>query len=399
MPPAHPKNKHSGSIMIMVAIMLPIILGILSLAVDLGNVFLVRSQMQNAADAASLAAAGRLRSGTTAAQIAIAKTAAVNIANLNGFPVGATTTIAVAIPPGPSPDGSTATYAANPLYARVTITQTMRSFLGGMIGLLNILQTKQAVAGSSPSLPCLITSLSGDKSILVKNESRLSAANCGIQSNGKIQTQDHGTINVSAIDLRSGSSNLNDTRITPSMATITGITYTDPFNAIPSPSGSMSSGSSAKANGVTTYSPGKYTEIKIEKGTVVFSPGVYWITGDMKISEASVTGSDVFFYSSSGRIELKSDASIVLKAPRSGTYTGLLFRQNGNETSFVSGNLQGNLDFPNAFLHLAAATNLMMNTGTIFANKLELADNTQVTMTNIYGSGSSTTTNVTAIHE
>ncbi len=50
MPPAHPKNKHSGSIMIMVAIMLPIILGILSLAIDLGNVFLVRSQMQNTVD-------------------------------------------------------------------------------------------------------------------------------------------------------------------------------------------------------------------------------------------------------------------------------------------------------------------------------------------------------------
>ena len=125
MPLAYLKKQKRGSIMIMVVIVIPVLLGILSLAVDLGNVFLVRSQMQNAADAASLAAAGRLRSGTTAGQIAIAKTAAVNIANLNGFPIGAATTIVVAIPPGPSPDGSTATYAANPLYARVTVTHNV----------------------------------------------------------------------------------------------------------------------------------------------------------------------------------------------------------------------------------------------------------------------------------
>jgi hypothetical protein len=169
--------------MIMVVIMLPIILGIVSLAVDLGNVFLVRNQMQNAADAASLAAAGRLRLGTTAQQIAIAKTAAVNIANLNGFPVDATTTIAVAIPPGPSPDGSTATYAANPLYARVTIIHSVPLFFGGIVGISNVSQTKQAVAGSSPAPPCMIALKTSSVGVQVGGNASISAPNCALDVN------------------------------------------------------------------------------------------------------------------------------------------------------------------------------------------------------------------------
>ncbi len=386
MPPAHPKNKHSGSIMIMVAIMLPIICGILSLVVDLGNVFLVRSQMQNAADAASLAAAGRLRSGTTAAQIAIAKTAAVTIALTNGFTIQ---TSDVLIPPG-----GTASYAADPQYARVTITKRMNSFFAGMIGLFNILQTKQAVAGSSSSPPCLIT----ESSILLDNSSQLNTPNCTIQSNGSIQAKGGSKIIAGAIDLKSGSPTLGS-NITPRTATITGITYTDPFTtATPS----TTAGRSTTANGIKTYIPGTYSNITVNNGNVVnFSPGVYKISGgDMKITGGTVTGSGVFFYvDGSGLFEFSNNASITLSAPTSGTYAGMLLKQVGKETAILAGTLNGNLDFPNALLHLDNSDKVTMNTGTIFAKALTLDNGTKVTMTNIYSSGSSATTNVTALYE
>ena len=388
--PTHSKNKHSGSIMIMVVIMLPIILGIVSLAVDLGNVFLVRNQMQNAADAASLAAAGRLRLGTTAQQIAIATTAAVNIANLNGFPVDATTTITVLIPPG-----GTASYAADPQYARVTITKTMHSFFAGMVGLFNILQTKQAVAGSSSSPPCLISK----SLILLDNGSQLNAPNCSIESNGSIQAKGGSKITAGAIHLTSGSPTLGGS-ITPSTATITGIIYTDPFTTAV-PSGLITASNPVVKNGITTYSPGIYSGGINVSGNANFSPGVYWITGgNMFISGGTVTGSGVLFYNSSGSglFNFSKSASITLSAPTSGTYTGLLLKQTSSTDSILAGQLNGNLDFPNALLHLDNATGVTMNTGTIFTNKITLDNGTKVTMTN-YSSGSSTSTNVIALYE
>src|SRR5438874_1824345 len=47
-------RRQQGNIAVMFALMLPMILGFMALAVDLGHLWLVKNQLQNAADAASL---------------------------------------------------------------------------------------------------------------------------------------------------------------------------------------------------------------------------------------------------------------------------------------------------------------------------------------------------------
>lgn len=407
MPPAHPKNKHSGSIMIMVAIMLPIILGILSLAIDLGNVFLVRSQMQNAADAASLAAAGRLRSGTTAAQIAIAKTAAVNIANLNGFPVGATTTIAVAIPPGPSPNGSTATYAANPLYARVTITHGVSLFFGGIVGISNVLQTKQAVAGLSPAPPCMIALKTSSVGLQVGGNASISAPNCALDVNSAakpaVKIFGSATVQAQSINIAS-SGTLQGNTLSPTVVNYNTAPAPDLFSKTVMPA---VSGCTEPANGQVSLTPGCYqgnggTKQMKWSGTMTLAPGTYVFKNGLKMTGNGIlSGSGVTIYNAggadAGAIDIGGGIIAQLSAPTSGTYQGMLFIQDplNTQPAILIGNtnsyFKGNLYFPASDLTLNGTSSTTISMGTVVASGVNLSGTSDFSMSNQYSTGLGTT--------
>ena len=74
-------KKEKGSIPILVALSLTVLFGFTSLAVDFGMMASCRQSLQNAADAAALAAAGDLANGQSYAAVGTAKT----YAKLNGF--------------------------------------------------------------------------------------------------------------------------------------------------------------------------------------------------------------------------------------------------------------------------------------------------------------------------
>jgi Flp pilus assembly protein TadG len=59
-------QKQRGTVSVIVAFFLPVMLGIASLAIDLSYLHLVRNELQNAADAAALAGAARLRNNSSA---------------------------------------------------------------------------------------------------------------------------------------------------------------------------------------------------------------------------------------------------------------------------------------------------------------------------------------------
>lgn len=405
--PTHSKNKHSGSIMIMVVIMLPIILGIVSLAVDLGNVFLVRSQMQNAADAASLAAAGRLQLGTTSQQIADAKTAAVNIANLNGFPVGATTTIAVAIPPGPSPDGSTATYAANPLYARVTITHGVSLFFGGIVGISNVLQTKQAVAGLSPAPPCMIALKTSSVGLQVGGNASISAPNCALDVNSAakpaVNIFGSATVQAQSINIAS-SGTLKGNTLSPTVVNYNTAPAPDLFSKTVMPA---VSGCTEPANGQVSLTPGCYqgnngTKQMKWSGAMTLAPGTYVFPNGLAITgNGTLSGSGVTIYNAgganAGAINIGGGIIVQLSAPTSGSYQGMLFIQDplntqpatllGNTNSYFKGNLY----FPTSDLTMRGTSSTTISAGTIVAGSVILNGASNFLMSNQYSSGSGTT--------
>lgn len=77
------RSGERGSIIIMTAILMLLFMVMLGLAIDVSRIYMVRAELQNAADAAALTAARELNGGTTGIDNAV--TRANNIVNTQGF--------------------------------------------------------------------------------------------------------------------------------------------------------------------------------------------------------------------------------------------------------------------------------------------------------------------------
>ncbi len=83
------KRSERGSVMIMTAILMFGIILAVGLCIDISRIYMVRTELQNAADAAALAAARELNSGVSGIQDAV--TRATTIVNNQGFSRAAVT--------------------------------------------------------------------------------------------------------------------------------------------------------------------------------------------------------------------------------------------------------------------------------------------------------------------
>ncbi|PHR90617.1 MAG: hypothetical protein COA78_34910 [Blastopirellula sp.] len=72
-------DQRSGSILVLIAVLLPVLLGLAAFAIDIGYISLTRSRLQGAADSAALAAAEELPNG----EAALAKAKLIGGFNLN----------------------------------------------------------------------------------------------------------------------------------------------------------------------------------------------------------------------------------------------------------------------------------------------------------------------------
>jgi hypothetical protein len=160
----------------MLVILVPVIFGLMGFAIDLGRLYLIRAELQTAANAMALAAAQELIGTEMATEYATAAAKMVsdsesgygNRYNFGGLPIGATTGILASEVPDPSyyetrssalesgeeGEGSTAG-GATAKYAKVTVTAEAPllfwSFLP--LGIERKTPVKaQAVAGISPPL-------------------------------------------------------------------------------------------------------------------------------------------------------------------------------------------------------------------------------------------------------
>ena len=60
-----PRHRQGGAVLILVAIAAAVLIGFLGLVIDLGRLFVTKTEMQSAMDACALAAAAELRPGVT----------------------------------------------------------------------------------------------------------------------------------------------------------------------------------------------------------------------------------------------------------------------------------------------------------------------------------------------
>ena len=160
------RNGERGSIMIMAAIFMVLLFLMIGMAIDLSRVYMVRAELQNAADACALTAAKELNGGTTGIDGAIARAQAV--LNTHGFAKAgvqvATVSFAQTLDQNPyiaAYDSSNAgvtpaaakAAAANIRYVKVTTQPVSMTVLFAVqaLGTTNT-QSREAVAGISIGL-------------------------------------------------------------------------------------------------------------------------------------------------------------------------------------------------------------------------------------------------------
>src|SRR4030095_16013935 len=112
---AHPerqKKNERGSIIIMTAIFMLLLFLMLGLCIDVSRIYMVRTELQNAADAAALTGARELNSGTTGIDSAVTK--ATSSANTVGFAKLGISIVTVQFAVAPDGPYLTATQAKQP---------------------------------------------------------------------------------------------------------------------------------------------------------------------------------------------------------------------------------------------------------------------------------------------
>lgn len=164
-----------GQILVIVAGGMVLFLGIMALVIDLGFVFMLRRQEQNAADPGALAAARYIPTADRASMW----TAACFLASQNGFTPRRSDnndSCVAGLPPDDStltvnwpPSQAAVEYAGKRGYVEVTITRPHKSFFAGIVGLPTITVTTAAVAAND-------TGAAGSSSLVALNPTACPAA-------------------------------------------------------------------------------------------------------------------------------------------------------------------------------------------------------------------------------
>lgn len=396
-------RNQEGSTAILVAVLLPVLIGFMALAFDMGYMFLYKNHMQVAADSAALVAAGSRQKNQ---DINTAQAWALTATQANGYTHGIDgTVITVNIPPGGS-----ASYAADTHFVRVTVAQPVSVFFAGIFGINRLSVSATAVSGPAPSsMPCLLTLASSMPSaVSMMGNGTLIANNCGmyVNSNSGTALTVTGTVTVKAnpIKVVGGSSVDKNSNVSPITNGATAIA--DPFASLAMPAFTSCTYTNFKkaGNGPLTLNPGTYCGGISITGThsVTFNSGMYVLYGGgmtLASNISPITGSNLTFYNSGngtsypyGNISFSGGGVSALSAPTTGTYAGMLVMQNPNNTldATVNGNaestLAGNFYFPKNNVNLGGTSSTIIPIGTVVAMSVKVSGGSLFNMINTYGS-------------
>jgi hypothetical protein len=361
-------NMHSqrGQTLPFVGMVLFVLVGMTSLAVDVGYLRYQQRVQQSAADSAALAGAAEVQYSTTSASSAAAADAAKN-----GFQDGVNDTT-VSINPNYS-----STYTGTSPAVEVQITKKYPRFFAAVFGNGKDAIATRAVARLTDLNPyCLYQLGTG----VAPNFSSMTFNGhyCGIVMNG------NANFNSARID----AAVIGYSGDTPAT---TGATFVeaqptrslpaqDPCQRIPgcaylanNPPSNTNCTQAQGSQGSTVYlNGGCYNGMSLSKSNVVFNPGVYVLSsGSYNFNQATLYGNGVTFYIEDG-VQLNFNAVVFnLSPPTTGPTQGVLMYQVPSNTNSVNFNNSGSqvvsglLYFPSATVNfngsLGAYTVLVVN--------------------------------------
>lgn len=398
-----------GSVLVLTAVMLTVLLGFAGLALDAGYAFDYQQRMGGAADAAAKAAAYEVARDSAIGQTALEAFARYD-ARVNGFTHGVDG-ITVTVNRGPT----SGAYLNNTGYVEVIISRPVSTYLAGLLGRRSWTVRGRAVAGLSSASGCMyVLDPTAVSAYDQKGGSTVNLPNCGIVVNSTAVNGFSGTggSRLTTTAVRAGGSAYNFSGATGSTLNITqsptsvqlnSPAAADPLASLAQPTvGSCSAHPTKTRPGYVggTLSPGTYCGgIELDGGgTFTMNAGTYIITADpAKPSDnqlivgngASLTGTGVTIFNSAtaGPITFVGGSPINLTAPTTGTYAGiLLFQDRTNTSKFEISNgastrLTGSLYFRSATVEFSGGTFGNLYTFVV-ANRVSFSGGTNVTLNN-----------------
>jgi Flp pilus assembly protein TadG len=344
-------HDESGSIGLTVGLMSTALLGVTGLTIDVGDWYMTKRSMQEAADAAAIGGATQLWAGGTNSQ---AISAATNDAKLNGF----------------SPaNGATVTVTVSGQSVTATIQKTADLMLSALFlkTAPGIKVSAQAGLVSGGPAACLLTTSANASGALTLNGSgSVSAGGCAVVTNSTSATglsvTGTETLTTEKLCGPGGSSIGSSATVNPLPSNCNALQ--DPLANLTPPSNvnDPCQYNNASYSGDSTLSPGVYCGGITVSGhpTISFQPGVYILrNGPLKAAgTATLNGTGVGFYlTGTGTVvqlakddlTLSGNVTVNLSAPTSGPLAGIAFYEDhsaptGDVNSTINGNTSVNID-------------------------------------------------------
>ncbi len=366
-------TSRRGMVLVMAAVLLPVVVGVMALALDGGLMYLQRQKAQSVADAAALAGAYQMYNGSN---FTVAQKSAIAIGTQNGYTI-------------------TSSQVTSPRtgYVAVSVTGSQPRFFSGLWGSGTMSVTASAVARgvSTPySTAALLVLASSGSSVTLSGTTQVTAVNGSIvvdsTSSSSIVSSGSPSITTPELDL---SGRILFSGSNPNKATVTNYSQPntpDPLASIPAPSSTgmtVQSSSAINLSGTTsrTLNPGVYNGgIDLSgSSSITLNPGIYYIkNGGINMSGATdISGNGVFIYNTgSGSINLSGTSGISLSPMTSGTYAGITMfqdRANTNSVSMSGGsdiNNSGTFYFPSATLNLSGSSGVANFGSQFIVNKV-----------------------------
>ena len=351
------RSSERGQVLVLVVLGLVVLIGITALAVDGGNVLLDKREAQNAADSAALASAlARIRGENFVQK-------AYEVAKINGYSNdGVSSSVQVFSPP------ISGEHVGDIEYIQVIITSNVDTYFAGVIGRNKITNKVSAISRTStPEITELLKGYAvislaptGDcdnkKSFWVHGEQTLDITGGGIFINSDhpecaLITQGSGSIRIrdnSQIVVVGGASIQKPEKLTPYPPKTGGvpIPYPPPFFL---PQIGCKKDAEISEDGLS-MSSGRWNGKFPPEGVTHLGQGTYCLNNDFIVENGtSLTGTGVTIVVKKGKVQWHISSTIVLTAPKSGEFAGLLLylpidnhnkvQLNGNASSITKGTI------------------------------------------------------------
>lgn len=350
-------SRQGGQALIIVAISLPILLGFVGFATDVGVMLHEKRLVQIAADSAALAGASRVKYGSKAVQ-----TAALADASLNGFTNGSNGVI-VAVNNPPSDEAENEGFKTT-AYVEVVVSQNTPTYFMKLFGQSALTVSARAVAGNAAPLKDCVYVLSQNSSdaMDLQGSFDVSTPGCGVVVNSNSPSAlnlggSSGTLTAGSVSVVGGATgHISDSVPAPVQGTTSA---EDPLAGIPAPeyddsnvpctttappSGASSSSlATINANGGTLcYKMSGDISLK----NVHLTPGVYVFDNpgfNLQLS-GTVNGNDVTLYLLGGLTTPTNTAVNLTYLDATGAYPGIILfaaRDDSSQLNFALGNATG----------------------------------------------------------